>query len=186
MNHHVVVWDPEGKFWEGSLVDHPVAVQIRGRGGVALPADPSLFQVAGNGGFFKRAWGAGWPCDHSTPRHFCPLSVYLSKESKIVHWAARLVPDEKFAEAATKGPDSPGTISLMAMPSRGNTMQAPLTPRTNAKRLADLGPADANGGWTIEGNAFANVLLEGNHGFSLYGAGSGVRVAWAAISAVRG
>jgi hypothetical protein len=187
MNHHVVVWDPDEKYWEGSLVDHPVATIIRGRGGVALPVDPSLFQISGNGGFFKRAWGAGWPCDHQTPRHFCPLSIFVMKDHKIVHWAARLVPDERFADAAKSGPpDDPGTITLMAMTPRANTFQAPLTPRTNAKRIRDLGPCDANGGWTIEGNAFANIAFDGHHSFALYGTGSGVRVAWAAITAVKG
>lgn len=185
MNHHVVVWDPEDKYWEGSLVDHSVAVQIRQRGGVALPVDPSLFQVAGTGGFFKRAWGAGWVCDFQTPRHFCPLTLYLLKDYKILHWAARLVPTERNVEC-TSAPDDSGMITLMSMPARGNSMQASLTSRTAAKRIRDLGPCDSNRGWTIDGNAFANVSGEGQHAFSLYGTGSGIRVAWAAITSVKG
>jgi len=183
----VVAWDPEDKYWEGSIVGHSVAIQIRGRGGVALPVDPALFQVAGNGGFFKRAWGAGWPCDMATPRHFCPLVIHVTKEHRVLHWAARLVPDERYLDSARSGPpDSPGQITLMALPPRANTYQAPLTPRTTAKRIRDLGPCDDAGGWNIGGETFANVAMDGQHSFSLYGAGTGVRVAWAAISAVRG
>lgn len=183
--NHVVVWDPEGRYWEGSLVDQHVAATIRGRGGVVLPADASLFQVSGCGGFFKRAWGAGWPCDFAVPRMFCPMTLFLTKDHRVIHWAARLVPDERHQTAENGPPDSPGTIQIISVPARANLYQAAITPRTNAKSIREFGPVDSEGGWSIGGHAYATVMNEGNHSFGLYGSGSGVRVAWAAISAVK-
>jgi len=184
MMHHIVVEDPEGQYFEGSIVDHSVAVQIRGRGGIALPADPTLFREMGNGGYFKRAWGSGWPCDHSIPTHFCPMTLFLTKEHQIVHWAARLVGDGETAGAAP--PDSPGTIGFAAVPGRSNTMIAPLTPQTPPARIRDLGACDEQGGWIIKGHAHARIVADGHHSFALYGTGAGLRVAWAAATAVRG
>lgn len=185
-NQFVVVWDPEGKYWEGAIVEQSMMQQIKARGGVVLPVDPMLFTLAGDGGFFKRAWGAGWPCDHTTPKSFCPLTLFLTKAHTLIYWAARLVPDKRYFEVDKGGPvDDTGQINIMSLTQRANTFQAPLTPRTGPKRIRDLGPADEHGGWTIDGHAFANVAFEGHHSFSLYGTGKGVQVAWAAITAAR-
>jgi hypothetical protein len=174
---NIVVWDPEEKYWEGSLVDDGVVTQIVGRGGVALPVDAQLFEFGGCGGYMKRAWGAGWPIEFGTPRMFCPLTLYVTKEQRVMHWAARLVPTNPLKPAVS------GSILIAAPPPRGNTLHAPITPRTPTKQLQELGDVDAYGGWTIGGLAGITVRQEGNHGFGLYGAALGVRVLWAAVSA---
>lgn len=181
---HVVVWDPEDKYRDGSLVDDGVAAMVNGRGGSALPVDATLFEL-GCGGYMRRGWGAGWPVDFSIPKMFCPLTLYVTKEHRMVHWTARLVSTIALSGPGVVDPRRDGTIQLAASTSRGNTYQAPLTPKATAKRLLDLGALDADGGWNIGGNAVVNVREEGNHAFALYGAGAGVRVVWAAITATR-
>lgn len=183
MEHHVVVFDPTGEYWEGAVVGPGPAQLINQRGGVAIPADPAMFAVSGIGAFCKRAWGSGWAADHSTPRQYAPVAMYLMKEHRIVHWAAKLVPDARFADAA-EGITSPAALTIAATPPRGNLLTAPITPRTQPVRLRDLGPAK-DGGWIVRGNAFMNVAAEGAHGFSLYGGGGAFRVAWLAVGAIR-
>lgn len=183
---NVVVWDPAGKYWDGSLVGDAVVQQIKGRGGVCLPVDPALFSLSGVGGYFKRAWGAGYPCDHGVPRMFCPMSLYMSTDYRVLHWAARLVPDEAHARRASEvGVEGPGTISIMSYPARANTYAAPVTPVTQVQPLNLLGVVDERGGWTIGGRAHVNPSIEGNHAFALYGTASGLRVVWAAITVVK-
>lgn len=185
--NHVVVWDPEGKYWEGSLVGPEVATLIRGRGGAALPTDPELFAVSGVGGYMRRGWGAGWPLDAMAPRSFCPLALYVTPEHRALHWAARLVADEgHLAAARERGIDHPGSIQIMSYSPRSNTFKVSITPRTEVVKIAGLGKADDLGGWTIGGHAVAHPAMEGVAAFALYGSGAGVRVAWAALSAVKG
>jgi len=182
---HVVVWDPEDKYTEGSLVDDGVAAMVKGRGGSVLPVDATLFELGGCAGYMRRGWGAGWPVDFSMPKMFCPLTLYITKEQRTIHWSARLVSTLVRTGPGDVDPRRDGVIQLAAAPSRGNTLQAPLTPKVVPPRLMDLGPADAHGGWLIGGTAQVNVREEGNHSFALYGSGAGVRVAWAAIAATR-
>lgn len=182
MNNYVVVWDPQDRYWEGSLVSEMVANQIAGRGGVALPVDPALFQVSGVGGYFRRGWGAGWPMDHGVPKMFCPMSIYMTPEHRVLHWVARLVPDEKFN---VKEPiPGPSTLSVMSYAARANSYSSPLS-NTGAKPLRELGVVDANGGWTARGSATTNPGVEGAYAFALYGAAPGVRVAWGALSVTK-
>lgn len=181
----IVVSDPEGKYVEGDLVNHNSALLLRGRKGISMPVDPGMFQVAGCGGFFKRMYGEGFLVEHTVPKQFCPMTLYLLKAHRVIHWAVRLIIDPKVKESQKDGLTSLGTIQLASTPPRGNVYQATLTPRTQAKALRDLGPPDAEGGWTIEGTCFVNVMNDGNHSFSLYGSGQGVRVAWTAITAVQ-
>lgn len=182
----IVVWDPEGKYWEGSLVSDATSDRIKGRGGATLPVDPALFQLSGVGGYFKRSWGAGWPCEHSIPKMFCPMTLFITPEHRILHWVARIVPDENHAhQAESKGIDGPGTLTIMSYTARANTYTAPVTPETQVQQLRLLGATDKLGGWTVGGRAIANPSVEGNHAFALYGAAQGIRVAWAALSVVK-
>lgn len=183
--HNIVVWDPEAAYWEGSLVGDSVVTSIRGRGGVALPVDPELFKVSGVGGYFRRGWGAGWPCDHGTPKMFCPMSIYTTPEHRLLHWAARLVPDERHEANLRNGIQGPSTITIMSYPARANTYAAPVTPQQGLKPLRELGPMDARGGWNLVGHVYANPSVEGNHAFALYGAANGLRVAWTALTIVK-
>lgn len=180
--HNIVVWDPEGKYWEGSLVGEAQATVIRGRGGVALPVDPELFKVSGIGGYFRRGWGAGWPCDHGVPKMFCPMTIYVTPEHRQLHWAARLIPED---DRIASGIQGPATMTIMGYPARANTHCATITPTVGLRPLRELGAVDAHGGWNLVANAIANPAVEGNHAFALYGAAPGVRVAWAALTIVK-
>jgi hypothetical protein len=182
---HIVVWDPEAKYWEGSLVNAQTATQVRGRGGVALPVDASLFALSGVGGYARRAWGAGWPCEATTPRMFCPLTVYLTPEHRRLIWAARVVPDEAHAAKARETGIDGQALMMTSFLARGNTYQASVTPRVAARPMRELGPVDERGGWTIGGEVAIHPSIEGNHAFALYGAVRGARVVWVALTVAR-
>lgn len=77
MNNKIVVWDPKGDYWEGSLVDDATARIVQTRGGAVLPTTPEHFKRSGCGGFFKRAWGAGWPLDYAAPKLCCPMVLFV-------------------------------------------------------------------------------------------------------------
>lgn len=185
--HYVVAWDPEGKYWEGALVDHAVATMIRGRGGAALPTDPELFQISGVGGYMRRGWGSGWPLDALMPKAICPLSLYLTTDHRTLYWAARLQADDaSVGRAMESGLDLSSSVQIMSYAPRANMFKAPVTPKENTHQIRALGKADERGGWTIGGTAAVHPAMEGVAAFALYGSGAGVRVAWAALSVARG
>ncbi len=183
----IVVWDPEDRYWEGSLVEPQVATAIRQRGGASLPVDASMFALSGIGGYMRRGWGAGWPLDNLAPQSVCPLALYVTPDHRVIHWVARLVPSEALAaRSREQAPDAPGSIQLMSVAARANTMKLGLSSRTELRRTRDLGPTDSHGGWLVRGEVSVNPTSEGVASFSLYGTAPGLRVAWAAVSATRG
>lgn len=186
-NKYVVVWDPEGKYWEGSLVDHAVAQLVRGRHGAAIPTDPELFAISGVGGYMRRGWGAGWPLEPTIPTSCCPLSLFLTQAHRSLHWAARIVATEETRERVMmRGLEASGSVQIMSYAGRSNMFKASVSPRKGVQHLRDLGPADKHGGWTVEGDAVVHPTMEGVATFALYGAAPGCRVAWAAISVTKG
>lgn len=183
---HVVVWDPEGDFREGSVVDGANAPVLRARGATLLPCDPELFKRSGVGGYMRRGWGAGWPLDHGAARLVCPLTLWMGPSHRIVHWCARLEPDPKrAAEAREKGlGDLQGFLRLAADSTQSTAHQAAVGAVAQPVDGRQLGRADARGGWTVGGETRVTPSGEGHFGFALYGMLPGIRVAWAALSAV--
>ncbi|GAC1475528.1 MAG: hypothetical protein PVSMB8_00050 [Vulcanimicrobiaceae bacterium] len=182
---HIVVWDPLGHdkergYWEGSIVDEARAKQLEARGVAVLPVEKQLFQVAG--GFAKRCWGAGWPLDHQQPGYLAPLALYLSRAETLrgLAWLVRLVPDERFKGKAE------GSIRLAPHTGQGNPLHAGYTPEGVAAIAArELGEPDAYGGWTRGGRGLLYLGQDGFHGFAIYGAAPGLRVAWVAATQYR-
>lgn len=179
----IVVWDPAGEFWEGSLIDPAKEGAIRTRGGVVLPTTPELFHLSGVGAFMKRAWGSGWPLDQPAFKSCCPMTVYATPLMEVAHWAARLMPDPSAAERYAEGELPSGQIQLVADTPQGNAWRASVRSK-NLVQGAALGRPDADGGWSVGGEAHVGFPQDGYYGFALYGMMPGVRVEWAAISLV--
>lgn len=186
MAHHIIVWDPKGEYWEGSLVDDQKASILGHRGVTSLPVDAAFLTRAGVAGYHKRAWGAGWPLDFISPRMVCPLTMYCLSTMHNLHWAIRLVPDSPHVPAAKAG--KPFTTGQLRLAGDGNGTHGHHTtvkseqPTIEAARLPAL---DEHTGWTIEGVSQVNPSVDGFYGFGLYGTLPGIRVAWAAISLTR-
>lgn len=175
----IVVWDPEGEFWEGALVDEARARQLEGRGTVMLPFVSRMFSMGGVGGFHKRAWGSGWALPTGIPALFCPLTLRGAKELRALHWAARLVP------ATPAGPHAyDGHLRLAADGTQPGVAHAGYVPDAEAVTVdfRQLGAPDAHGGWVVRGRGLVSPSGDGYYGFGFYGSGAGLKVAWAAIS----
>lgn len=181
-DHFIVVYDPEGEFWTGGVVDANRARQLEAEGIVLLPVAPKLF-VSGVGGFHHRAWGAGYPLDFRVPRMVCPLTMYCVKELHAAHWAARLVVDESILPQVADGSIRlEGMLRFAADSGQAGTHQAAYSPETKPILLAELGAPDEDGGWTVRGHGNVTIPLEGHYGYALYGMAPGVRVVWAACT----
>jgi len=180
-NDHVVVWDPTGFFWEGSLIDATKARALEAQGGIALECRPELFKLAGVAGYHRRAWGAGWPLDFLAPRMSCPLTLYVLTQHRRLHWCARLVPETRSLAAAREGKPFDGMLRVVG-DSAGHGHHASLTQDSKPVDMRALGKLDVRDGWTIRGDAALHPSVDGYYGFGLYGTAPGVRVAWAALT----
>ncbi len=180
VKHHIVVWDPKGEFWEGSVVEASYAPSLRARGCALLPCSPDLFRRGA--GYAKRSWGAGFPLDRASPKMHAPLSLLIFRDHNTVHWTARLLSDGKFDEAAKDKSFRPGGSLRFVGDGREATHHMMLSPETPPIDVRELGEKDAFGGWTVSGRARMNPQLDGHFGFALYGMGEGLRVAWVAMT----
>jgi hypothetical protein len=189
--HYIVVHDPEGEFWEGSLIDADRANQLQGRGAAVLPVMPELFKLSGVAGFSKRAWGAGWPLDYSAPRMCCPLTLYMpsagdpitrERSSNVVYWLARLVADPALDERVEAGDKFEGTLRFTPDSGQVSSLHAGYTSKGTAVSIRELGRRDARGGWTVAGSGVVTPGAAGFYGFALYGTAPGFRVVWVAAS----
>ncbi len=180
----IVVSDPTGDFWEGSLVDDARARQLESHGVILLPVIPDLFRSSGVGGFHKRSWGAGWSLNTSAPRMIAPLTMYCSKDFSVVHWRARLIPEDGFLALLQKGEPEllTGSLRISGDPSQANPNKISLTPKEviDIRTLTEKQLVD--GGFNIGGSATARVPQDAHYGLALYGFAPGLRVAWAAVS----
>lgn len=186
MQHHIVVWDPANKYWEGAVVDAIRVNELRGRGVATLPCNPDLFRYAGTSGYSKRAWGAGWPLDTVVPSLVTPLTLYVPFDApKNVEWAARLMPSGEAIARVEKGhAPSNGILRLAAAEMRGSQYRAVITDHEgkNGVDISRLGKPDEQGGWTVYGRAQIHSSGEGCYGLALYGFAPGMRVAWLAAT----
>lgn len=189
--HHVVVWDPEGSYWEGAVVDGDKAGRLGQRGVVTLPCLPQLFEQSGVGGFSKRAWGAGLPLDSLAPRLVAPLAMFMPDTGQAVHptrglhWRARLVLDVREGVRPPTRPLFDGVIRFTSDSSqRSNTKCTYQELSQRAFTARDLGPADAHEGWTVGGEGIVSAPGEGHYGFALWAGAPGLRVVWVAATLV--
>lgn len=186
MQHHVVVSDPAGKYWEGAVVDAVRVNELRGRGVATLPCIPDLFRYAGVSGYSKRAWGAGWPLDTVVPSLVCPLTMYVPFDApKNVEWCARIMPTNEALARVEKGHSaSNGVLRLAAGEMRGSQLRAVITDHEgkNNVDVSKLGPPDEQGGWTVYGRAQVHASGEGCYGLALYGFAPGLRIVWLAAT----
>ncbi len=175
---NVVVWDPEGIFWEGAVVDESTANMLRQRGVALLPCDQRSFKLAGFAGFAKRSWGSGWPLDTAVPQIIAPIAVFHpGAPNKVVHWAARLV-------SASDEPRA-GILRIAAGEQYWTQQRSVISEGTVQKNLveiATIGKKDAFDGWTVGGQAFIHAGSPGFYGLGIYGFAPGMRVAWLAVT----
>lgn len=181
MLYHVVVDDPGDEFQEGSLIAPDRARMLEARGMVSLPADPELFRVSGVGGFYKRAWGAGWPLNSTTPRFFCPITLYVTRSHHQLSWAARLVVDPTVPERDR----FVGLLRLTVDTAQPSAMTGGFVgndPRgNNLVDVSRLGPPTANGGWIVRGDGRIQSTGEGFLALGLYGMAPGLAIQWLAV-----
>lgn len=181
MRQFIVVWDPSGDFWEGSVIPQEQASIIKSRGGAVLPCDTRFFRRAGVAGYMRRGWGAGWPLEHHNPMPFCPMTVFLTPQHKEVYWTARIVPADVGRVKETPGILA-GTIQLSPDSNQSPQFQTGMMPDSERISVRDLGAIDQYDGWTISGRARIMPTVENYFGFTLYGACPGIRVVWTAMS----
>jgi hypothetical protein len=175
----IVVEDPEGHYFEGSLVDAGKAQQLERRGVALLPVNPELFRQSGAGGYFKRAWGSGWPLDALHPKIHAPVVLFCDPDHVVLHWMARLTATPEFLNA---GGSWTGQLQIAVDTSQRTPFHAGLTDTGTAVSAKDLGTPDRDGGWTVRGRGTISCRTEGHHGFALYGYAPGLRVLWVAVS----
>jgi len=177
---HVVVWDPQGKFWEGSLIEDERAAQLDARGVVSLPVEASLFARSGVGGFMKRAWGAGWRLNFNIPKLSCPLCMYVRPDMHRVCFAARLVLDEQTPT------DPSGLLGSLRFVTDSGQPSAQLGGYIADPKcvidVSQLGPMDEHGGWSVKGEGKLFAQSDGYVGTGIYGSAPGLRIAWAAVA----
>ena len=178
----IVVEDPKGEYWEGSLLSLPVSRQLKARGAAVLPIDPNLMKRSGVGGFMKRAWGAGYPLDYQRHAMCCPLTIYATVRHAKLHWVARLVPGDRIAKLVAEGKPFEGSLQLTADSSQMGTHHAGMQQHQPPVASRDLGKLDELGGWLVGGESVVRLAMDGHHGFGLYGSMPGVRVAWLAAT----
>lgn len=175
-----VVWDPEGKLLDRTTFDdarHARAVtQARARGVVFLP---ELAESANPvEGVFVRHWGRGAVFDTLAPRRVCPMLNYVTPQMTKLHWVARLMPLELDERHLPKQ----GILRIAAYPGQRGTISGGIAAGHEGVDTMQIGSRDAFGGWTVGGEANISTTMEGYLATSLYGACSGFRVMWSAVS----
>jgi hypothetical protein len=177
----IVVEDPKGEYYEGSLVGRQRAIQLQARGVVLLPVEPDLFKLSGAGGYFRRAWGSGWPLDAAHAVMSCRMVLFCDPLHLNLHWAARLVS----AEVSIPASQPHGFLRISADTSQRTPHNVRLTPVGLPVDTRTLGPQDDRGGWTVGGRALMSCPGEGHYGMALYGHAPGMRILWAAVSVTK-
>ena len=180
---NLVVWDPAGQYWEGALVSESESPALIARNVVLLPVRPHLFARAAIAGYFRRAWGSGWPIGSERPTMHCPMVIYALKEFRTIHWTARLVPESKGVPAMLAERRMQGGLKYTS--DSGQLVGLSGGFATSDSCYIDpsqLGNIDEYGGWTKSGSASLQVTNDGLFTSAFFGSIPGVAIAWAAIS----
>ena len=175
----LVLWDPEGQFWEGALVSEMQARELAGRGVALIPVEPEMFARHAVAGYFRRAWGSGWALAPAEHMALSPMVLYVLSGQQTIHWRARLVPTKEIVEKNKVVQPIAGTLRLVSS-SGGLGVSA-----TVAVDIAKLSEPDDAGGWTVGGDTSISPQVEGLYNLALYGAARGVKLIWSAVSNTR-
>lgn len=187
----IVVWDPKGEWWQGGVVDPARARALAAEGVVMLPVRRQLLESNGAlGGFFFRAWGSGWPLQPGPYRMVCPLALRVRAVETAqvdppttLSWVARLVPGDDVELHEDGRYVGQGIVRLAFDSAQPGAFGGGVSPTDkSAVDVAQLGKPDANGGWTIRGEALLTPVSDMTVGLGLYCSAPGLRVAWAAVS----
>ena len=188
-NHYVIVEDPKGEYWEGSLVDPVTAHRLGQRNVILLPVVPDLFRLSGVGGFSKRAWGAGWSLDTPAPKHVTPLTMFCANVQdsgrqvcNVIRWVARLQHDDTAIQALKDGQKLQGSVRLVPDGNQRCMHRLGMSQKESPVDFSQYNAVDDRGGWTVGGMATASIPADDHYGFALYGRAPGVRVLWVAAS----
>lgn len=185
--YEVVVHDPSGKYWDGSLVLAASSGMLRSEGGITLPIDAKQVTQGGASGWYKRAWGAGWPLDYPTPQLACRMLLSVPQGESTVHWAAMLLAgqavQDMVAEPNKLSMLGNGTVSFTS-DQQPSLLTATYSPNSQPVSLKGLEKELRAGKGTCIVRGFGSVRAEraGVHGFAIFGSMPGMRVAWAAAS----
>ncbi len=179
-DQYIVIEDPENQYFEGSLVEAQRAAQLEARGVALLPVVPDLFKKSAAGGFFKRAWGSGWPLDALHPKMTAQTTLFCDPYHKSLHWKARLVATDEFL--ALPAAQRQGQLQIVADTGQRTPYNASVVPVDKPVIIRELGAPDANKSWVVGGRATIACQVEGHYGFAIYGHAPGLRVLWTAVS----
>jgi len=189
---YVVIWDPSDEYWEGGIVDAELARgPLRGRGVATLPVERNLVGRSAVGGWFKKAWGSGWPLGTNSPRLTCPMMLWVARDSnpavayaRRLYFAARLVPDAETLEAVRQGRPLSGMIRFSPDSAQPGTHSGGVGETTSIDPK-ELKAPDEYGGWTVYGQARVSSPVDGMLGLGIYASAPGLLVAWSAVSQSR-
>jgi hypothetical protein len=185
---HIVVWDPDGEWWEGALVPEPEQARALAQRRVCLlPVVPQLLQASADAGYFRRAWGKGVALPTGGHGPLCPLSLYAVHDMHYIHWAARLTPTADIERMPDDSLRLVGMLRLVPDGMQRGGFQAQLEGAERDKvDFSLLGPPDEQGGWTVGGTARIRQAIDAKACVSLHGSAMGarpqLRVVWAAIT----
>lgn len=178
----IVVDDPSGNWWEGSLVEDEARMRVlEGEGISLLPVMPMLMRQSGVGGFFKRAWGSGIDLSNQNPQVIAPMILYVDPLVTTINWLVRLMPDPKIQGIRKFN----GILRLMHDPGQPHAPIGGLSGARTKVELTELPAPDARGGWTIRGEYDIRPHAAGHIGLAIFGTAPGLRVIWSAVSASR-
>lgn len=173
MLKQIVVADMNGKVPAGSMFEGHLADHLRQAGCIVLPVDPDLFERNPVSGYFERCWGPGWRWAGERPTRGCPMLLFVTTGVKFVHWAARAVPTEE---------PQRGVLRLTSHGAVQAAGVGGLSASAEAVNLATLGAPDEHGGWNVGGQSAVSLSQDGYLSLSLYGACSGIKVLFTAVS----
>lgn len=184
---HVVIEDPQDEYWEGALVDGARAHILKARGAVVLPIEPANLHKSAVGGYYRRAWGSGWPLAESLPAMHCPIVLYAAPAYVMgagrLNAALRLVPAPELVGRVREGARLSGAIRLAAWSGQPSAHSAGFQPAEDTcLDVGTLGPMDDRDGWTHYMGGNLHVPADGFFSCALYGAAAGLRVVWIAVS----
>lgn len=173
---HVVVWDPEGNFRDGEIIEATREPKLAAEGAVMLPIDSALLRRSGAGGWVKRSWGQGVvPVNN---RRFCPIVINVpSSLQGELNWKARLIATGEIAPRGTLSlscdSSQPGVSTAAGVSQTGGPVQLQklITPQS---RFYD--------GWIVGGQLRLSCAQGGFVGLSFYSVCSGVKILWLAVS----
>lgn len=182
MNKQVVVYDPKNEYWEGGLIEQELANKLAARGVITLPLSVDSLRLSGVAGWMKRAWGSGYPIDTGIPQVHCPMTLFCTPDHQVISWVARLQVEPSLVGRLREGDHLLGQIRLTQDTGQHTPFHVGLTQNSNPVDATKLPAPDDDGGWFVNGTARLMAPQDGHYGFGLYGAMTGVRVAWAAVS----